>query len=588
MSEKKSSGYVREILGLYWQAAVQYKLDLLLCVFIPFSVLLTSVLAPYLSSRILANMLTDNTQAMNTLWLLAVVFAGGALANRVGMSRFMKLQAESLAYLHENVFNRLLQRGTRYYANQVSGKLVADVNGFVNSFSMLANALVINGLSFFIIVVVGLIIVTINVWQLGLFLLCFIAVLLTWTTLDSMKRSNFRTTRLAASRRLTAHLGDNITNMQTVKTFAREPEEAEKEHKLNDRLKQLRINDWQWTVRSGTSRMSVIFATQIILIFLLIKLTASDPTVIATGIFAFTYTLTIANKLFDLNAMTRNIEESLMEAQPIAEMFQQAIEIKDEPTAAHLKVREGGIAFKNVFFDYGENAKENAVFTDLNLTIKPGEKIGLVGSSGGGKSTLTRLLLRFEDIQAGEIVIDDQNIATVTQASLRQHIAYVPQEPLLFHRTIRDNITYGKPSASFRNIEAVAKQAHAHEFVSSLPEGYETLVGERGVKLSGGQKQRIAIARAMLKDAPILVLDEATSALDSESEVLIQDALWKLMEDRTTLVIAHRLSTIQKMDRIIVLDDGQIIEEGSHKQLIKRGGKYSTLWKHQSGGFIEE
>jgi ATP-binding cassette subfamily B protein len=197
-------------------------------------------------------------------------------------------------------------------------------------------------------------------------------------------------------------------------------------------------------------------------------------------------------------------------------------------------------------------------------------------------------MLRFDDIDAGSISIDGQNIAGVTQHSLRRHIAYVPQEPLLFHRPIKENIAYGLPNASLTAIKAAAKAAHADEFISMLPQAYDTIVGERGVKLSGGQRQRIAIARAILKDAPILVLDEATSALDSESEKVIQSALWKLMEGRTAIVIAHRLSTIQKMDRIIVLDHGRIIEEGSHHALLKRGGTYAKLWKHQSGGFIKE
>ena len=201
---------------------------------------------------------------------------------------------------------------------------------------------------------------------------------------------------------------------------------------------------------------------------------------------------------------------------------------------------------------------------------------------------MVRLLLRFSDVDQGSILIDGQDIARITQDDLHAHIAYVPQEPLLFHRSIAENIAYGLQDADMDAIRRAAKQAHAAEFIDTLPNGYDTLVGERGVKLSGGQRQRIAIARAMLKNAPILLLDEATSALDSESEVLIQKALWKLMEGRTAIVIAHRLSTIQKMDRIIVLDNGSIVEEGSHKALIKHGGTYAKLWAHQSGGFIDD
>jgi ATP-binding cassette subfamily B protein len=229
------------------------------------------------------------------------------------------------------------------------------------------------------------------------------------------------------------------------------------------------------------------------------------------------------------------------------------------------------------------------LFKDFNLHIKQGEKIGLVGHSGSGKTSLTKLLLRFENVDDGSIEINNVNINDVAQDELRHVISYVPQEPLLFHRSLSENISYGKNQATEDEIILAAKNANAHEFIKDLPDGYDTLVGERGVKLSGGQRQRVAIARAMLKDAPILVLDEATSALDSESEQLIQDALWKLMKGRTAIVIAHRLSTIQKMDRIIVLDNGRILEEGSHTELLKKkNGHYARLWKHQSGGFLQD
>jgi ATP-binding cassette subfamily B protein len=242
---------------------------------------------------------------------------------------------------------------------------------------------------------------------------------------------------------------------------------------------------------------------------------------------------------------------------------------------------------KGVSFAH-DNGKGEHVFDKFNLTVPAGQRVGLVGHSGSGKTTLTRLLLRFSDIDAGKIAIDGQDIAKVTQRSLREAIAYVPQEPMLFHRSLRENIAYGKPNASEEEIRRAAQQANALQFIESLPEGFDTTVGERGVKLSGGQRQRIAIARAILKNAPILVLDEATSALDSESEKLIQESLAELMKGRTSIVIAHRLSTIAKLDRIVVLDKGRIAEDGTHTELIKQGGVYSSLWAHQSGGFIEE
>jgi ATP-binding cassette subfamily B protein len=295
----------------------------------------------------------------------------------------------------------------------------------------------------------------------------------------------------------------------------------------------------------------------------------------------------LTRRLWESNRVLRNFNRAFGDATDMTQILDLKSDIKDAANAPAIRQSRGDITISNVDFFYPDQ-KDKLLFKKLNLHIKPGEKVGLVGKSGSGKTTLTKLLLRLLDISDGQIAIDGQDISKVTQTSLRNSIAYVPQEPLMFHRTIAENINYGNPDASQEEVIAVAKMANAHEFINELSDGYNTLVGERGVKLSGGQRQRIAIARAMLKNAPILLLDEATSALDSESEILIQDALWKLMEGRTAIVIAHRLSTIQKMDRIIVMDNGEIVEQGTHKELTRSGGIYSELWSHQSGGFIEE
>jgi ATP-binding cassette subfamily B protein len=281
----------------------------------------------------------------------------------------------------------------------------------------------------------------------------------------------------------------------------------------------------------------------------------------------------------------RNYNRIMGDAHDMTEMLSQPNQVADRTTTP-IKIQNGAITFHDVTFTHDGNDEQ--LFDAFNLTITPGERIGLVGPSGSGKTTLTRLLLRFSDVDGGEITIDGQNITEVTQDSLREQVAYVPQEPMLFHRSLRENIAYGKPGATDEEIREAAKQANALDFIEKLPEGFETMVGERGVKLSGGQRQRIAIARAILKDAPILVLDEATSALDSESERLIQESLEKLMKGRTSIVIAHRLSTIAQLDRIIVLENGHITEQGSHQTLLKQDGTYAKLWSHQSGGFIEE
>ena len=266
-------------------------------------------------------------------------------------------------------------------------------------------------------------------------------------------------------------------------------------------------------------------------------------------------------------------------------------EIKDEKNAKDLQIKKASVSFQNVVFNYPGQKK--SVIHNFSLHIKPGEKVGLVGRSGSGKSTLVNLLLRFYDLKAGVIMIDNQDISKVKQNSLREKIGMVTQDTSLLHRSVKDNIVYGRPNATQKEIIHAAKRAKAHDFIMQLEDnffrkGYEAHVGERGVKLSGGQRQRISIARVMLKDAPILLLDEATSALDSEIEVVIQQSLYQLMEGKTVIAIAHRLSTIAAMDRLIVIDKGKIIEEGSHAELIKKKGLYARLWKHQSGGFLGE
>jgi ATP-binding cassette subfamily B protein len=286
------------------------------------------------------------------------------------------------------------------------------------------------------------------------------------------------------------------------------------------------------------------------------------------------------------NNSLRNYTRAVGDATDMVDVLAVMPQVVDPAAPQKSRLNSGRIGFNDVTFTHV--GADDAIFDGLNVAIADGEKVGLVGHSGSGKTTFTRLLLRFSDIDGGSITINGQDIAKVSQADLHRAITYVPQEPLLFHRSIRENIAYGDPDATEADIIRAAKNAHATEFIDLLPDGYETLVGERGVKLSGGQRQRVAIARAMLKDAPVLLLDEATSALDSESEALIQDALWKLMEGRTAIVIAHRLSTIQHMDRIIVMDNGKIVEQGSHKELLKAKGDYAKLWARQSGGFIED
>ncbi|QQS18655.1 ABC transporter ATP-binding protein [Candidatus Saccharibacteria bacterium] len=558
---------------------------------------LTSLFGRYIPPLILANVINQLTskQKIDGLWatfgdevLLYILVLLIGIALWRGVDYFMwRLEQNIRQDISEQVFRHLLAQSLDFHANNFSGSLVSQTNKLINGYIRVQDSTIYQVYPMMWGFVWAILILTPKAPLYSLFLGVLILVFLSVSMLLARGIYQHLARAAAAESHETGQLADAITNIGVIKSFARRNFETHRFHEATATTRHYirlfaRAHQRQMNIM-GVLNRTIIGGSLVIALISVVHHGAN----IGTAFLIFSYTASIAEQLFEFgNATLRSYNRALSDAREMATKLNQEPTVKDPRTPEELAIRDGHIEFQAVTFIH--SGADDAIFEKFNLAIKPGEKIGLVGHSGSGKTTFTRLLLRFSDIQDGAIRIDGQDISQITQEDLHSTIAYVPQEPLLFHRSITENIAYGKLDADEAAIKTAAKFAHAHDFIRSLPKGYDTLVGERGVKLSGGQRQRIAIARAMLKDAPILVLDEATSALDSESEVLIQDALWKLMEGRTTIVIAHRLSTIQKMDRIVVLDEGRIVEEGTHRELLSRKGTDAKLWAHQSGGFIDE
>jgi len=578
----------KHTVALYWQQIRKYKTSFFLALItIPLSALLIDTLLPFFFSQTIGGLANHNEQAVwHSLILAMSIGLGGAALNLLGFQALIHHEGSVRTDLSDATFRSLMEKDMRFYVNEKVGALTSRYIDFVRSQVTLQDLLIIRTLGFVLSISTGLVIVTLQSWPLALIIAILIGGLIWQIKWSVKKRAPWRHERKKLVGEIHGGIADAITNNLVVKTFAGEAREIEAISKKNKHFKHLFIKDIGFFAKEGSARVAMMIIVQISAVALCAYLVFHGQMEIAIAIFTLTYLQRIASQIFTLGDMLNGYDQALLEAAPLSDILAQETVVNDRPGALSLHDITPTITFTNTSYRYDDN--DVKVLKSINLSIPAGQKVGLIGHSGAGKSTISHLLLRFSDVTEGAIAVGGHDIRDITQTSLREHIAYVPQEPMLFHRSLRDNIAYGKPDATDAQIIQAAKQAHAYEFIKELPGQFETLVGERGVKLSGGQRQRIAIARAILKDAPILILDEATSALDSESEKLIQAALEKLMKGRTSIVIAHRLSTIAKLDRIITLDQGKIVEDGTHQELLTRGGIYAKLWSHQSGGFIEE
>lgn len=558
------------------------------------TVVVMNYVQPYIQAIILEKISTGAYDANNLwgsfntelIWYAITTVMTAIVGWRVNIWLIWSLEMRVLRNIAQQIFDHLISLDANFHANRFGGSLVSQANKLIGSYIRFADATIFNLYTLAISMIATLVILGPRV-PVYAFVLVGLSVLYIIGTISLSKKVRDTNRKQAEQEsRQTGQLADSITNIMAVKSFAAEAHESKRYWKEATKTKQAtRESMIATTYRETFSSVltSTIGVSALVIAVFGTRYFGAD---IATLFLIVTYTGLIGMRLWDFQQVLRQFNRALGDASDMVKILQIQPSVLDPAKPEPSRIHRGRIEFKNVTFTHPGKVKP--LFKNLDITIKPGEKVGLVGHSGSGKTSFTSLLLRFIDIDSGSIAIDGQDIRSITQHDLRTHITYVPQEPLLFHRSLAENIAYSRPDASQQEIQAIAKMASAHDFITELPEQYETLVGERGVKLSGGQRQRVAIARSMLKNAPVLVLDEATSALDSESEVLIQEALWKLMEGRTAIVIAHRLSTIQKMDRIIVMDKGKIVEQGSHKDLLHQKGAYAKLWAHQSGGFIDE
>jgi ATP-binding cassette, subfamily B, bacterial len=577
---------MREILLHFWAYNMRYRR--LYWSYIASQILfviLSGVLIP-LNLRSFIDALSSGADEASTYYILSVI--GSLTILNICAAVFADYFITNVAPrvmrdIESDCFDTIHRLSLQYFAGTHVGGIVSKIKRFSIAYNtldlhitrgLLSSVVQITATMLIVLMISPMLSIIFGIWGIVFIFAVLLAVKL---------KMKLDVIRVKLDSHASGHLADSITNFLAVKIFSRFGIEKKLYYEAINDVERATRKSWYASIRITVIQSTIVGFVSVLMLVLAFRLYRQGSLSIGTVVLLQTYVFIIGSHFMQLGEQLKSIYRAFADCVEMMDIIRQKPSVTNPVNPESLRMSNGSISVDSISFHYHSG---KPVFKNFSLHIPKGQKVGIVGHSGAGKSTLVALLLRFVDVQEGSIHIDGQDIRSVTQDDLRSVISYVPQDTLLFHRTIRENIAYSANNPNEEEIIKASTNAHAHEFVTELPQGYDTVVGERGIKLSGGERQRIAIARAMLRNSPILLLDEATSSLDSVSERLIQRAFDRLIEGRTTIVIAHRLSTIQKMDRIVVLDHGRIVEDGSHHNLIAKKGLYADLWHHQSDGFI--
>jgi ATP-binding cassette, subfamily B, bacterial len=584
----------KQTLKIYWDHGKKYPWHVFGILSLLFIYALAEGISPFLYKQFINNLIGyDFSKYKMLIGILILILSARTIRSISYRSKDYLtnfFEPRVMDDLSNTCFDLMHQNSYSFFSGNFVGSLVNKVKKMERGFEIITDRIVDDFLRTFLAITLAVALLSYTHLILGMAVLVWCALytaLIYWFSLYKLK---YDLKKSELDTKITAQLADTITNNTNIKLFSNFEKEKKAFHEITEEHFKIRRFSWDLMTYLEILQSTLMLIIEGVMMYLALRFWKAGSLSVGDFTLIQLYLISIFDRLWGMGKQVRTYYEALADANEMTEIILQPREINDIPTAKALKLTKGKIEFKNVDFRYHKNA---GVLKKFNLEIGAGERVALIGPSGGGKSTIVKLLMRFHDVLGGKILIDGQDISKVTQDSLRENLSLVPQDPILFHRSLMENIRYSKNDASDEEVIAAAKAAHAHEFISRSAQGYNTFVGERGIKLSGGERQRVAIARAILKNAPILVLDEATSSLDSESEHYIQDALKNLMatgggdgHGKTVIVIAHRLSTIMQMDRIIVLENGAITEQGKHEELIKaEQGTYQKLWEIQAGGF---